>query len=252
VTTPIIIITVVAITCSVVMLIRSSVFLWAAKTGNAVNVLVFAFLETIPQAFLLFYLHPFRVFREASTSSTVKGTNSKGTFELTDTPGTRTSTAGGSQRSRNTTGGNDSSKTASSAGHSSPPGPQVPHFDIPSPGEPATIKEPRQKKSLRPSVKPSKQNGSSEDGYSSEIFYKDTTTTAVAPGKSSPGDSSASSPQDAKIVPLSSANTSPAPKRRAKRAGAGGKKASGSKKAASSSKKTAPPRGPERAWDDEV
>lgn len=85
--TPVLIITVVAIICSIGLIIRNSVFLWAAATGNTVNVLIFAFLEIIPQAFLLFYLHPFRAFREASTSTH----NSKSGTEMgTGTSGGRT------------------------------------------------------------------------------------------------------------------------------------------------------------------
>lgn len=84
--TPVLIITSVAIICSIGLIIRNSVFLWAASTGNTVNVLVFAFLEIIPQAFLLFYLHPFRVFREASTSTH----NSKSGTEM----GSKTGTSG--------------------------------------------------------------------------------------------------------------------------------------------------------------
>lgn len=85
--TPVLIITVVAIICSIGLIIRNSVFLWAAATGHTVNVLIFAFLEIIPQAFLLFYLHPFRAFREASTSTH----NSKSGTEMgTGTSGGRT------------------------------------------------------------------------------------------------------------------------------------------------------------------
>jgi hypothetical protein len=102
---PLIIITSVAVVCSIVILIRSSVFLWSAKTGHAVNVLVFAFLEIIPQAFLLFYLHPFRIFREATTNSTH---NSKGSAEFQMNSGARSST-----RSKGTT----KSPAISSEGH---------------------------------------------------------------------------------------------------------------------------------------
>ena len=91
--TPVLIITCVAVVCSIGLIIRNSVFLWAAATGNTVNVLIFAFLEIIPQAFLLFYLHPFRVFREASTSTH----NSKSSAELGTRTGTGTSGTYGSK-----------------------------------------------------------------------------------------------------------------------------------------------------------
>jgi hypothetical protein len=108
--TSIAIITSVAVVCSIVILIRSSVFLWSAKTGNPVNVLVFAFLEIIPQAFLLFYLHPFRIFRD--NSSTNSATDSKGSTEFTTD---RSRTAGSNVSSPR----GHSIKTLSSGGDSS-------------------------------------------------------------------------------------------------------------------------------------
>jgi hypothetical protein len=60
----------VGLTCMVFLLIRSALFLWAAKTGHSLNVIVFVILEVIPQTMLLFYVHPFQCFREEGRSST--------------------------------------------------------------------------------------------------------------------------------------------------------------------------------------
>jgi hypothetical protein len=64
------IITTVALVCMVFLLIRSSIFLWAAATGQPLNVIIFVLLETIPQLMLLFYVHPFRCFREEGRHTT--------------------------------------------------------------------------------------------------------------------------------------------------------------------------------------
>ena len=65
-----IIITTVAITCIVFLVIRAAVFLYYAYAGGGLPVIVFCLLEVIPQTMLVFYLHPFRCFREAGRSST--------------------------------------------------------------------------------------------------------------------------------------------------------------------------------------
>jgi hypothetical protein len=66
------IISVVAAVCIIFLLIRSCIFLWAAATGRALNVIVFVLLEAIPQAMLLFYVHPFQCFREEGRSSSTR------------------------------------------------------------------------------------------------------------------------------------------------------------------------------------
>ena len=72
------IITIVAGVCVVFLLARSSVFLDVAVNGTTLHVIVFCMLEVVPQAMLVFYLHPFRCFREAGrkSSSARSGTNS--------------------------------------------------------------------------------------------------------------------------------------------------------------------------------
>lgn len=65
-----IIITVVAFVCVVFLLVRCILFLDVAINRGTLKVIVFCVLEVIPQAMLVFYLHPFRCFTEASTSTT--------------------------------------------------------------------------------------------------------------------------------------------------------------------------------------
>jgi hypothetical protein len=67
--TQIAIISTVALVCIIFLLIRAAIFLWAAKTGRTLNVIVFVILEVVPQAMLLFYVHPFRCFSEEGRSS---------------------------------------------------------------------------------------------------------------------------------------------------------------------------------------
>ena len=88
-----IIITVVAVTCVVFLIIRASIFLYYAYLGGGLPVMLFCMLEVIPQAMLVFYLHPFRCFREAGRSSTTsKGSRSGiNTTYHTSTAGTATS-----------------------------------------------------------------------------------------------------------------------------------------------------------------
>lgn len=74
-----IIITTVAITCIVFLVIRAAIFLYYAYLGGGLPIILFCLLEVIPQSMLVFYLHPFRCFREAGRSSTTsKGTRSGG------------------------------------------------------------------------------------------------------------------------------------------------------------------------------
>ena len=75
--TQMIIITVVALVCVVFLLVRSAIFLDVAVNTTTLHVIVFCLLEIIPQAMLVFYLHPFRCFREAGRQSTTGG-SSKG------------------------------------------------------------------------------------------------------------------------------------------------------------------------------
>lgn len=82
-----IIITTVAITCIVFLIIRASVFLYYAYAGGGLPIIVFCLLEVIPQSMLVFYLHPFRCFREAGRSSTTskgsRGSRSTGGIHST-------------------------------------------------------------------------------------------------------------------------------------------------------------------------
>jgi hypothetical protein len=73
--TQIAIISSVGIICMIFMLIRAAIFLWAAKTGKSLNIIVFVILEVIPQAMLLFYVHPFKCFREEGVTTTESRTN---------------------------------------------------------------------------------------------------------------------------------------------------------------------------------
>jgi hypothetical protein len=72
-----IIITVVAFVCVIFLLVRSSIFLNVAVNSSTLHVIVFCILEVVPQAMLVFYLHPFRCFRETGRKST-SGSSSKG------------------------------------------------------------------------------------------------------------------------------------------------------------------------------
>jgi hypothetical protein len=74
-----IIITVVAFVCVVFLLVRSAIFLDVAVNGTTLHVIVFCMLEVVPQTMLVFYLHPFRCFREAGRRSTTGSSSSKAT-----------------------------------------------------------------------------------------------------------------------------------------------------------------------------
>lgn len=91
--TQIYIITSVAVVCIVFLLIRSALFLWAAKTGRSLNVIVFVILEVIPQAMLLFYMHPFRCFTEEGRSSSRSNSRTRTTSQSKHTESTGSKSA---------------------------------------------------------------------------------------------------------------------------------------------------------------
>ena len=66
------IITIVAFVCVVFLLVRAAIFLDVAINSSTLHVIVFCILEVIPQAMLLFYLHPFRCFREAGRKTSTR------------------------------------------------------------------------------------------------------------------------------------------------------------------------------------
>lgn len=80
-----VIITVVALVCVVFLLIRAAVFLWAALTGVGLPVIVFCLLEVVPQTMLVFYLHPFRCFREAGRASSTSNSGTPRSYHLNTT-----------------------------------------------------------------------------------------------------------------------------------------------------------------------
>jgi hypothetical protein len=79
-----IIITVVAFVCAIFLLVRSCIFLDVAVNGTTLHVIVFCLLEIVPQAMLLFYLHPFRCFREAGRKSTSHSSSRGRSLSLTN------------------------------------------------------------------------------------------------------------------------------------------------------------------------
>lgn len=74
--TQMIIITIVALFCIGFLVARSAVFLEAAINSSTLHVIVFCVLEVVPQAMLVFYLHPFRCFREAGRKTSTRASNS--------------------------------------------------------------------------------------------------------------------------------------------------------------------------------
>lgn len=78
-----IIITVVAFVCVAFLLVRSSIFLHAAVTSSTLHVIVFCILEVVPQSMLIFYLHPFRCFREAGRRSSGSSNKSRSATTVT-------------------------------------------------------------------------------------------------------------------------------------------------------------------------
>jgi len=78
-----IIITTVAFVCAIFLLVRSCIFLDVAVNSSTLHVIVFCLLEIVPQAMLLFYLHPFKCFREAGRKSSESTGSSKGSTSRT-------------------------------------------------------------------------------------------------------------------------------------------------------------------------
>jgi hypothetical protein len=71
-----ILITVVAAVCTVFLLIRSALFLYASITTKSINIIVFVLLEVIPSCGLLYYLRPYLLmglFKSSRTSSRSSG-----------------------------------------------------------------------------------------------------------------------------------------------------------------------------------
>lgn len=67
-----ILITIVAVVCTVFLLIRAGLFLYAAITSKAINIMVFVLLEVVPSCGLLYYLRPYfliSMFKSSKTSS---------------------------------------------------------------------------------------------------------------------------------------------------------------------------------------
>lgn len=58
-----------ALFCVVFLLVRACVFLDVAVTNASLSAITFSLLEVVPMSMLVFYLHPFRCFRDAGRKS---------------------------------------------------------------------------------------------------------------------------------------------------------------------------------------
>lgn len=106
-----ILITVVAVVCTIFLLIRSALFLYAAITSQPINIMVFVILEVVPSCGLLYYLRPYfltRVFKSSKTSSRSSTGDS-----ATPRTATRTKSRSSKSRSSKASRSSNSGKTSS-------------------------------------------------------------------------------------------------------------------------------------------
>lgn len=110
-----IIITFVAFVCIVFLLVRAAIFLDVAVNSTTLHVIVFCILEVVPQAMLVFYMHPFRCFREAGRRSSTRSNSGGPSYTRTQT---YTKSSGRSSKGGDTMEMRDEDPAPKSNGHS--------------------------------------------------------------------------------------------------------------------------------------
>lgn len=105
-----ILITIVAVVCTVFLLIRSGLFLYTAITSKSINTILFVLLEVVPSCGLLYYLRPYfliSMFKSSKTSSRSSADSATGNSA---TP--RTATRSGRSRSARSSSSKNHSNTS--------------------------------------------------------------------------------------------------------------------------------------------
>lgn len=102
-----ILITIVAVVCTIFLLIRSGLFLYTAITSKSINTILFVLLEVVPSCGLLYYLRPYfliSMFKSSKTSSR----SSADSATASATPRTASARSGRSRSARSSSSKNHS------------------------------------------------------------------------------------------------------------------------------------------------